>query len=78
MDNIEVMKMCQSGPRPLECRTKAGFYPLDSNPRLENVRILKVLIKVNSLFSRFRTIVPESKARWVSSNVKTGIGMTCY
>ena len=38
--------MCLSGPRPLEYRTKAGFYPLDSNPTLENVKTSKVLFKV--------------------------------
>ena len=39
--------MCLSGPRPLEYRTKAGFYPLDSNPTLENVKTSKVLFKVS-------------------------------
>ena len=39
--------MCLSGPRPLEYRTKAGFYPLDSNPTLENVKTSKVLFRVS-------------------------------
>ena len=50
--------MCLSGPRPLEYRTKAGFYPLDSNPTLENVKTSKVLFKVSFRLSPSQPVQP--------------------